>query len=201
MAGGSLSKMCYPFVVTGGIHCVTGGVPVGSLGLDKRFIGVLCALIGVIGRFEAPGPLLTSGVLRSALVGCSRQFVSVTSGLLLEEGGYPLGVRRFEKDLRRVLGLRVTCGSDPLDRSIQVIVAAPQRETIGSQQEPEGSHRLPLIRYAHAASVDDPLGADEPVKLGVGVPQYYDVLIYSGEDLSEPPFGRSRGNDLLVAPR
>jgi hypothetical protein len=28
-------------VVTGGIHCVTGGVPVGSLGLFMRFIGIL----------------------------------------------------------------------------------------------------------------------------------------------------------------
>jgi hypothetical protein len=30
-------------------------VPVGSLGLFMRFIGVLLALIGVIGRFETPG--------------------------------------------------------------------------------------------------------------------------------------------------
>ena len=29
-----------------------------------------------------------------------REFVSVGGGLLLEEVGYPLGVRRFEKDLR-----------------------------------------------------------------------------------------------------
>jgi hypothetical protein len=120
--------------------------------------------------------------------------------LLLEEVGYPLGVRRFDKDLHQVLGLRVACGSDPLERSIQVIVAAPLRDTIGSQQEPEGSHRLPLIRHPHAPSVDDPLGADAPVKLGVGVPAHYDVLIYPREDLSEPPFGRSRGNDLLIAP-
>jgi hypothetical protein len=82
--------------VTGGIHCVTGEVPVGSLGLFMRFIGVLLALIGVIDRFEAPGPLLRRGVRRSPLVGCSWEFVSVISGLLLEELGYPHGVRRFE---------------------------------------------------------------------------------------------------------
>ena len=40
-------------VVTSGIHCVTGRVPVGSLGLFMRFIGVLLALIGVIGHFGA----------------------------------------------------------------------------------------------------------------------------------------------------
>jgi hypothetical protein len=40
-------------VVTGGIHCVTGWVPVGSLGLFMRFIRVLRALIGVIGHFGA----------------------------------------------------------------------------------------------------------------------------------------------------
>jgi hypothetical protein len=40
-------------VVIGGIHCVTGRVPVGSLGLFMRFIGVLLALIGVIGHFGA----------------------------------------------------------------------------------------------------------------------------------------------------
>jgi hypothetical protein len=28
-------------VVIGGVHCVTGGVPVGFLGLFMRFIGVL----------------------------------------------------------------------------------------------------------------------------------------------------------------
>jgi hypothetical protein len=51
-----------------------------------------------------------------------------------------------------------------------------------------------------AASVDNPLGADAPIELGVGVPANYDVLIYPREDISEPPFGRSRGHDLLVAP-
>jgi hypothetical protein len=40
-------------VVIGGVHCVTGGVPVSSLGLFTRFIGVLLALIGVIGHFGA----------------------------------------------------------------------------------------------------------------------------------------------------
>ena len=34
-------EMCYSAVVSGGIHCVTGRVPVGSLGLSMRFIGVL----------------------------------------------------------------------------------------------------------------------------------------------------------------
>jgi hypothetical protein len=72
---------------------VTGGLPVGSLGLFMRFIGVLLALIGVIGSFEAPGPILRRGVSRRPLVGCFQRFVSVTSGLLLEEVGYPLGVR------------------------------------------------------------------------------------------------------------
>jgi hypothetical protein len=40
-------------VVTGSVHCVTGGVPVGSLGLFMRFIGFLLGLIGVIGSLEA----------------------------------------------------------------------------------------------------------------------------------------------------
>jgi hypothetical protein len=41
-------------VMIGGVHCVIGGgVPVGSLGLFMRFIGVLLALIGVIGHFGA----------------------------------------------------------------------------------------------------------------------------------------------------
>jgi hypothetical protein len=65
-------------------------------------------------------------VLRNSPVGRIRGFVSAASGLLLEEVGYPLGIRRFEKDLRYVLGVRVPCGSDPLDRSIQVIVATPK---------------------------------------------------------------------------
>ena len=46
--------------------------------------------------------------------------------MLLEEVCYPLGIQRFEKDLRYVLDIRVPCGSDPLDRSIQVIVAMPK---------------------------------------------------------------------------
>jgi hypothetical protein len=98
--------MCCSVVVTGSIHRVIGGVRVSFLGLSKWFIGVLRALIVVTGRFEAPGPLLRRGVLRSPLVGCSREFVSVASGLLLEEVGYPLGVRWFEKDLRHVLGVQ-----------------------------------------------------------------------------------------------
>ena len=104
--------------------------------------------------------------------------MSVTSGSLLEEVSYPLGIRGFEKDLYHVLSVRVPCCSDPLDRPIQVIVAAPQRDTAGPEQEPEGSHRLPLIRHPDAASVDNPLGADAPVKLGVGVAAHYEVLIY-----------------------
>jgi DNA polymerase I len=38
-------------------------------------------------------------------------------------------------------------------------------------------------------------------QLGVGVSAHDEVLIYPGEDFSEPHFGRSRGHDLLVAPR
>ena len=34
-----------------------------------------------------------------------------------------------------------------------------------------------------AASVDDPLGADAPIELGVGVVAHYEVLIYPREDL------------------
>jgi hypothetical protein len=51
--------------------------------------------------------------------------------LLLEEVGYPLGIRRFQKDLRHVLGLRVPCGSDPTARPIQIIVATPNRFAVG----------------------------------------------------------------------
>jgi hypothetical protein len=36
-------------VVTGGVHCVTGGVQVSFLGLSKRFRAVIKSLIGVIG--------------------------------------------------------------------------------------------------------------------------------------------------------
>ena len=46
-------EMCCSFVATGGIHCVTGRVPVGSWGLLMRFISVLWTLIGVIGHFGA----------------------------------------------------------------------------------------------------------------------------------------------------
>ena len=65
-------------------------------------------------------------VLRNSPVVRIREFVSAAGGLLLEEVGYPLGIRRFEKDLGYVLGVRVPCGSAPLDRSIQVIVATPK---------------------------------------------------------------------------
>jgi hypothetical protein len=46
--------MCCSFVVTGGIHCVTGGGPVGSLGLSMRFRAIFKSLTEVIGSFETP---------------------------------------------------------------------------------------------------------------------------------------------------
>ena len=45
--------MCCPVVVTGGVHCVTGAVPVSFLGLSKRFRANINSLIGVIGSFGA----------------------------------------------------------------------------------------------------------------------------------------------------
>jgi hypothetical protein len=39
-------------VVTGGIHCVTGGVPVSFWSVSNRFIVILTGLTGVIGRFQ-----------------------------------------------------------------------------------------------------------------------------------------------------
>ena len=51
-------EMCFSAVVSGGIHCVTGRVPVGSLGLSKRFRAIIKSLIGVIGRFESARPVL-----------------------------------------------------------------------------------------------------------------------------------------------
>ena len=119
--------------MTGYGRRLIGGVRVGFWGLDKRFTAATKDLTGVIGRFEASGPVLRRGVLRSPLVGCSWEFVSVASGLLLEEGGYPLGIRRFQKNLRHVLGVRVPYGSDPPDRPIQVIVAAPKRDAAGPE--------------------------------------------------------------------
>ena len=50
--------MCCLLVVTGGECCVTGGAPVGSLGLSKRFIAIVKGLTGVIGRFETARPVL-----------------------------------------------------------------------------------------------------------------------------------------------
>jgi hypothetical protein len=44
--------MCCPVVVTGGIHCVTRGVPVSFWSVSNRFIVILTGLTGVIGRFE-----------------------------------------------------------------------------------------------------------------------------------------------------
>ena len=38
--------------MTAGPRPVTGGVPVGFLGLSKRFIAIVTGLTGVIGRFE-----------------------------------------------------------------------------------------------------------------------------------------------------
>ena len=43
--------MCFLLVVT-------GGAPVGSLGLSKRFIAIVTGLTGVIGRFETARPVL-----------------------------------------------------------------------------------------------------------------------------------------------
>jgi hypothetical protein len=37
----SICDLCCSFVVTGGVHCVTGGVRVSFLGLSKRFIDTL----------------------------------------------------------------------------------------------------------------------------------------------------------------
>ena len=59
-------EMCYSAVVSGGIHCVTGRVPVGSLGLSKRFRAIIKSLIGVIGRFESARPVLQRCILRSS---------------------------------------------------------------------------------------------------------------------------------------
>jgi hypothetical protein len=39
-------------VVVGGVHCVTGRVPVGFWDLDKQFIVIVAALTAVIGGFE-----------------------------------------------------------------------------------------------------------------------------------------------------
>ena len=45
-------EMCRSAVVTGGIHCVTGGVPVSFWSVSKRFIVILTDLTGVFGRFQ-----------------------------------------------------------------------------------------------------------------------------------------------------
>jgi hypothetical protein len=39
-------------VVTGGIHCVTGGAPISFWSVSNRFIAILTGLTGVICRFE-----------------------------------------------------------------------------------------------------------------------------------------------------
>jgi hypothetical protein len=46
-------EMCGSLLVTGGIHCLTGGIRVGFWGLDKRFTAIIKSLIGVIGGFGA----------------------------------------------------------------------------------------------------------------------------------------------------
>jgi hypothetical protein len=45
-----------PFVLTGGIRGVTGGVRVGFWGLYKQFIAAVWALTGVICRFGTSSP-------------------------------------------------------------------------------------------------------------------------------------------------
>jgi hypothetical protein len=67
--------------------------------------------------------------------------------MLLDEVGYPPGVRWLEKDLRHILGVRVSSGSDPSDRSIQIIVAPSKTDAASPEQEPECSHWLPLIGH------------------------------------------------------
>jgi len=45
--------MCCSLLVTGGIHCATGGEPVSFLGLSKRFTAIIKSPIGVTGSFGA----------------------------------------------------------------------------------------------------------------------------------------------------
>jgi hypothetical protein len=46
-------QKCCSAVVTGSIHCLTGGVRVSFLGLSMRFTAIINTLIGVIGSFGA----------------------------------------------------------------------------------------------------------------------------------------------------
>ena len=62
----TICDLCCSFVVTCRVHCVTGEVPVGSLGLSKRFRAIIKSLIGVIGRFETARPVLQRCILRSS---------------------------------------------------------------------------------------------------------------------------------------
>ena len=50
--------MCRSAVMTGSIHCLTGGLRVSFLGFAKRFTAIIKSLIGVIGRFETARPVL-----------------------------------------------------------------------------------------------------------------------------------------------
>jgi hypothetical protein len=45
--------MCRSAVMTGSIHCLTGGLRVSFLGLSKRFTAIIKGLIRVIGGFGA----------------------------------------------------------------------------------------------------------------------------------------------------
>jgi hypothetical protein len=46
-------EMCRSAVMTGSIHCLTGGVPVGSLGLFMRVTAAIKGLTGMISSFGA----------------------------------------------------------------------------------------------------------------------------------------------------
>jgi hypothetical protein len=115
-------------------------------------------------------------------------FALVASGLLLEEGGYPLGIWRLQKNLGYVLGLGVPGGPHSLNCFAQVIVASLMGDAAGTEQEPECPNRLALVGHTHAASVDYPLWANVPVELGMGVPAHDEVLFHPGKDFLEPVF-------------
>jgi hypothetical protein len=63
--------MRYSLALTGGVHHVTGGGPIGFLGLFKRFITAIKSLTGVTGGFGTLNrvkgfwELRVQGVLRS----------------------------------------------------------------------------------------------------------------------------------------
>ena len=108
--------------------------------------------------------------------------------MLLEEGGYPLGIWRLQKDLGYVLGLGVPGGPDSLNCSAQVIVASLMGDAAGTEQEPECPNRLALVGHTHAASVDYPLWANVPVELSMGVTAHDEILFHPSEDFLEPVF-------------